>query len=476
MTLAQELEKQNRLAASFFFDKRVTQNGASFLTKFITTLARQISRFDPKYHHALVKALKSNPDIVNDRLELQARQLLIDPLSAAYAGHAASPSNPNAVLVFDALDECGSPADLDVVLHILAILDSLPANYRVFFTSRPHPAISRELPLHATGQVETLDDLKYQTSASQDILRFTETQFRDGKPADLAGSTWPPAVEEVKHLSELCHGLFELAALRIRRVKSAPSKGLSLRRVFDVVVNEARGQPVGRLEDELEAEYLRILEWAYPSKDRDLHLTIETYRLIVGAFVSLRNPLSLDAMSRLLDMSENDVRTALRPLSSVFFVDIDSAAPIRCYHATFREFLLTTPSCSTTFHRSFLFDAPQHSMMVRICVERLSRELRTDMCPETLDYDTLADIPDFENKISAALPQHLRYCCLYWEYHLILTQSEESDMVQELIGNWIMSGLLKWIEALALLKEVNEAISILWRTAQWYRSQASNDS
>lgn len=473
MTLARELNKDHRLAASFFFDKRATQDTSSALNMFISTLARQISKFDSRYHQALASVLMENPDVVKDNLEVQADKLLITPLSVLYPTPSDSSSETPAVIILDALDECGSLDDLNTVLRVLGLLNSLPRNYRIFLTSRPHPAVLQQFPFHSTG-VEDLDDPRYQTSAGDDILRFIETEFNSREFNRAEDPNWPPSGEEVEDFSALSQGLFELAALRVRRIKSGPSIGLPFKTVFDSIKNEATGLPAKRLEMELEKEYLRILDWVYPSDHPDLHHAIQPYRLIVGTFVSLRHPLSLDAMCKILEMDDFAFRTALDPLSSVFCVDADPYIPIRCYHATFREFLLAIPPLSTEFHRMFLFDGPQHSLMLRLCVGQLlllSLELRTGPCAETNDYDFLDDIPDFDVKVGVLLPSHVRYCCLEWSYHLLLTSTDEVVAVESTLAALIQTCLLNWIEAMSLLRETNEALSILVRTSEWYRSR-----
>ena len=341
MTLAQELEKDDKLAGSFFFDKRITQNNSETLSTFATSLARQISRVDSSYHRALGQALETNPDIVKDDLEVQVQKLIIEPLRISHPSTIPS-TPPPLVLVFDALDECGTIDDLNTVLNLIAALDSLPPNYRVFFSSRPQRAILQRFPFHSTGTTEDLDDKQFESSVKDDVFRFVEERFRALIPDD-PDPFWPPTPAEIGEFAGLSQGLFELAALRVRRIESAPSIGLRPRKVFDVVKDEASGLPAKKLEDELEAEYLRIIDWVYPSRRADLGVTVELYRRLVGTFVSLLEPLDLVALSRLLGMEVADVRSALRPLSSVFFVDADSSIPIRCYHATFREFLLTIP-------------------------------------------------------------------------------------------------------------------------------------
>lgn len=470
MALAQKLEQDKMLAASFFFDKRSTQDTGSILDMFVTTLARQISRIDPRYHRALGQALETNPDIVKDTLKLQIQALIIQPLRALYSAPTTPSSSPLMVLVFDALDECGAPNDLEIVLELLATLDSLPQNFHIFFSSRPQLAIFGRFSFLQTVLIEDLDDKSYEASANEDIFQFVQARFSNLVLVDRDPS-WPPRDAEVRHFAGLSQGLFELAALRVRRIESAPSKGLRPKTVLERLKSEADGSPTKRLENQLEAEYLRILEWAYDSQDPDLDITVELYRRIVGVFVSLREPLALEALSGILGKELADVRSVLRPLSSVFFVDADPSIPIRCYHATFREFLLTIPHRSTDFHRNFLFDGPQNLMMVQVCVERLSQELRMGLCVETTDYDDLHDIPGLDQKLSILLPSYLRYCCLYWNHHLLLTPSNEGDALEAALGIFCGSCLLNWIEAMSLLGRAATAIPILWKTNKWYQSR-----
>ena len=431
MTLAQELERENKLAGSYFFDKRITQDSSATLAMFATSLAKQISRIDSKYHQALGEALETNPDIMRDSLKIQVQKLIIAPLLIATAK--SSGPLPPSVLVFDALDECGASADLGTVLDLLAAFGGLPAHYRIFFSSRPQREVLRRFPFHSIGVVQDLDSAQHRALVKDDIFRFVDAQFRNLVPDDPDPS-WPPTSAEARDFARLSQDLFELAALRVRRIESAPSNGLRPRKVFEALMNEAKGLPAKRLEDELEAEYLRIFDWVYPSQGADLDRTVELYRRIVGAFISLRVPQDLEALSQMLGLEVADVRSALRPLSSVFFVDADSSVPVRCYHATFREFLLTIPPLSTEFHRNFMFDGPQHSFMLRVCVERLSSELKPGLCPESHTYDNLKDIPDFDLKMEVILPAHLRYCCLNWNFHLLSTRKKRERC--DRIGAW----------------------------------------
>lgn len=470
MTLARELEKQNRLAASFFFDKRMAHDESSTLGMIVPSLARQISLVDSRYHEALTQALRANPDVVRDNVKLQVEELIVKPCLRAHSPTTVFPSAPS-VLVFDSLDECGGSADLDTLLDLLIALDSLPPNYRILFSSRPQSAILRRFPFGSTGPgvVEDLDDPKYQAHVGDDIHQFVKTRFQH-LGLDDPDPNWPPTLKEVREFSESSQGMFELASLRVRRIESAPANGLRPRRVFEIVMKEATRLPVKGLENGLEAEYLRIIAWAYSPQNPDLDETVKVYRRIVGTFVSLRQPLSLEALSQMLNMSEGDIRYALRPLSSVFFIDADSSALVRCYHSTFREFLSTIPLYSSDFHRKFLFNGPQHSSMLQLCVETLLRELRTGMLPETSDHDTLDDIDNLDSKVSIILPPYLRYCCLYWNYHLLLTHSDQYISAEAALGTLFGSCLLNWIEAMSLLRELDEAIPILWRTHMWYRS------
>ena len=112
--------------------------------------------------------------------------------------------------------------------------------------------------------------------------------------------------------------------------------------------------------------------------------------------------------------------------------------------------------------------------MLRLCVERLLEELSVGMCAETSDYNTLDKIPDFDVKVRAILPSHLRYCCLHWNDHLLTTSKNDYEVVEATLGRLLGTCLLNWIEAMSLLRVMDEAIPILVRTKNWIRSSVHN--
>lgn len=479
MSLAMELEKEKRLAASFFFDLRIAQDPASTLAMFVTTLARQISRFDASYHRALVKALKSNPEIVKDSLQLQFQGLLIDPWHSLKSHETTSPIPENGfhdkasssshikVIIIDALDECGENAsDFKTFLDLIALFERLPPNYRVFCTSRPDSTILQRFPFGSTGAVEDLEAPDYQASAATDLFQFIHRSLHEISYSE-SDRNWPPPDDDVAKLSSYYHGQFELAAFHIRRIENAPLTGLPPRDVFEAVQRDARDGKV----DGLETTYLQTLERTYSHhQGPDFDRIVGVYRYTVGVFVSLQEPLTLSALARFLNRDEYRVRLALQPLSSTIFVDPNSLTAVRCYHITFREFLLSNPRGATPFHHNFLFNGPQHILMFRLCVERMDDELRVGILPETSEYDAILNIPNFGMKVSKVIPTHLRYCCLYWSYHLNSITGEDVT-IQGALGVFFEKCLLNWIEAMSLLGELDKAIPMLLRTINWYQNR-----
>lgn len=104
--------------------------------------------------------------------------------------------------------------------------------------------------------------------------------------------SWPPPEESLKLFLEHCGLLFELAAVRIRQLRSWDSQPLL--EVFNEILEETN-----RLAPTLEKEYLRILHRGYPSFSGNYPPTstplYSRYRVFLGTLASLRAPLSVTA-------------------------------------------------------------------------------------------------------------------------------------------------------------------------------------
>ena len=99
---------------------------------------------------------------------------------------------------------------------------------------------------------------------------------------------------------------------------------------------------VGDLE-QMEQTYLPILKHLHVglTESRDRERLYDQFRTIIGAIISLAEPLSATLLATLLNMSLNAGTRRLYPLHSVLQILINLNSPIRTLYLSFSEFLLS---------------------------------------------------------------------------------------------------------------------------------------
>ena len=133
-------------------------------------------------------------------------------------------------------------------------------------------------------------------------------------------------------------------------------------------IQEFRG--MGDLE-QMEQTYLPILKHLYGrlTDSRDRERLYDQFRTVVGAIISLGEPLSGTSLATLLNMSLNAITRRLHPLHSVLQIPIDLNSPIRTLHLSFPEFLLSG-RCQ---QEPFGINGPAtHRMLLTKCLNLLS--------------------------------------------------------------------------------------------------------
>jgi hypothetical protein len=305
MTIARQLDSNGHLAASFFFDKRGGEEGTGTTKGFVTTIARQLARHIPSYHIELGKVLEKDRSIPKRPLPRQLALLVIEPLNRVQF-----PKNgPPLAIVLDALDECGDRTALEELISLVADLDTLPRHFKIFFTCRHHDAVVRRLERMDRTFIRDLDT-EPSESVSSDLHRYVDSQIGQ-LSGDGEDQPWPPERPLVTKLVRRCGDLFEIAALRMRRIKDGPAIGNSYRDIFDAILEETDGH-----EPELDTEYICILRATYPHSEhrpRDLSNALANFRAVVGALVTIVHPLSLKSLAALLGMKKRRSRRFFAP-------------------------------------------------------------------------------------------------------------------------------------------------------------------
>jgi hypothetical protein len=434
-TIACEYYNQKRLGANFFFSRGTEDRSHS--RKFFTTIAVQLARISPMLKEHICKAITEHDDIDNQSLRDQWKYLILQPLSKLIANSCPSPL----VLVIDALDECDSDKDVRGILQLLTEAESPKSiKLRVFVTSRPETPIRlgfRNIPgiLHRDL---VLSDVP-QEIIDHDIAMYFRQELKD---IELSAQV-------IRCLIEKACGLFIWAATVCRYIKDG--KRVASKRLSVVL----KGGKTGKTpEKELDQIYTKILldsiSGDYDEEEKGE--LFDLFRRIVGAIVMLCNPLTIEALSKLLDIPRQDVKETLDDLHSVLEVPESQAHSIRLLHPSFRDFLLAEERCQDP--QLWVDEKEAHGVLADSCLRLMSNKLERDICSLRVPGALAKDVQG--NLIEQHLPAELQYACRYWVQHL---QSSKPSLADDgHVHVFLREQLLHWLEALSLIKKTSEAV------------------
>jgi len=114
-TITDQFASKDRLAASFFFSKGSGERGHA--RQFFSTIALQMARALPLVQTYIYEAVTEQPGIAQQTMLEQWNKLILKPLRAARDRQSLIRS---IIFVIDALDECGSQEDIQLILRLLA--------------------------------------------------------------------------------------------------------------------------------------------------------------------------------------------------------------------------------------------------------------------------------------------------------------------------------------------------------------------
>ena len=355
--------------ASFFF-KRGEGDRASAALLFPTIanqLATNISNFDV----FLTQAVKADPQVCGKSLAEQFNKLILEPLRQFRS----EMGQVTYVIVVDALDECENEDDIRTVLQLWSRLPvDNTVRLRLFLTSRPELVIRlgfkkmsvnsyHDLILHEIPRpIVQRDILAFLTDALAEVREDHNLILDDDLTDAKLPDNWPGG-RALQELTNLATPLFIVAATIYRLIRDAdrPQKRLEtvLRSRESVHLSE-----MGKV-------YVLILQAMTTSlKDKQNLLQVHhEFRTIVGAIITLAEPLSRTALAALLDIRQSDVQIRLRSLHAVLQVPSDGNALIRPLHLSFGEYLTSQEVQGTPY---WVDTAATHTSLWRQCLRLLS--------------------------------------------------------------------------------------------------------
>ncbi|KAL5594429.1 uncharacterized protein BROUX77_007776 [Berkeleyomyces rouxiae] len=182
-TICRSFEECGQLGASFFFKRGEGDRGN--LSRFVTTLAAQLTEKYPDFAQNINTAIGDDKSIVRKGPEDQFKKLIEEPLGKIPHG---PHKGPSIVFVIDALDECDNDDDIELIIRLFSSCAKV-ANPNMkpkwLITSRPELHIRLGFgAISGKFQDLVLHD-KSPNSIERDIATFLKHELERIKTRDL---------------------------------------------------------------------------------------------------------------------------------------------------------------------------------------------------------------------------------------------------------------------------------------------------
>ncbi|KAK7570369.1 hypothetical protein V3481_019549 [Fusarium oxysporum f. sp. vasinfectum] len=460
-TVAHSRSRRGDLGASFFFKRGEMDRGN--LNKLMSTLAHQLALSIPGIALLIKITLGANPAIVGKSVKEQFEKLIQEPLSKA-AATVTAPSS--VVMVIDALDECDQEADIRLLINIFSQAKTLRPRLRVFLTSRP------ELPIRlgfSEVQGSYQDFVLHKIPAEiveHDITVFLNDEFKKirhdfnltvGNERKLPPD-WPGR-PTVQSLAQMAVPLFIFAATVCRFIggRKRDSPTIQLRKVLDY---EGKGH-VSQL-DRTYGPVLRSLVTDVSENDKTQ--IINDFKMIVGSIVILANPLSVWALSQLLEVNPEVVDHRLDTLHSVLSIPLARTLPVRLLHLSFRDYLIAEKSEFQVDERL------THRNLAKHCLRVMRATLRENICG--LSFPGMRRSAVGTAQLEEHIPRELQYACMYWVHHQAKADLEPNDSHE--IFEFLTTHFLHWVEVLSLLGRVADGLDSSRSLVDWLENRGDS--
>jgi hypothetical protein len=227
-------------------------------------------------------------------------------------------------------------------------------------------------------------------------------------------------------------------------------------------IDDAKWNPRRRLEailsvyvSKMDSTYTPVLKHSLTGQDeRETQQLLQDFKEIVGVVIVLATPLSINALSQLLDREPDDVKCRLDLLQSVLSVPDDFVVPVRLLHLSFRDFLLDPNNSKSEF---WIDEKNVNRYLTARCLQTMRQRLRKNICRLPSEGTQWREID--RESIRDYIPTELWYACRYWATHLLLSYNPIKELVNAFA--FLEKHFLHWLEAMSILGLLSEVIVIM---------------
>jgi len=433
-----EVLDENGCLAGTFFSSHLRID-TSDVRCIIPTICLQLaaSGYLPSLSHFILDAVEANPDCKSWRIGKQFLNFIVRPLTAAYRDTRGVVVVP--VVVLDALDECSNQSLVaELLSEILKHSKFLPVKF--FITSRPEIVVKETFD-HPWGHSNFILHEVEKEIVKADIELYIKAWL--GGQVKHNRHNWPPQAE-LESLVNMSGTLFIYAATVCKYIAQKGSSCMP-QRLTDVV--NLTLETTSGLTNPLDALYERILDAAYALTNQRERSNIN---MILQAVVYAYNPLSMTAISDLMQMPIEQTEAALSSLHSLIYIPSqDPDIPISIFHASFHDFM----SNQILSSKHYLDPCVSHKHLALQCLFLMEKE-----------WSQKEMIPYLAERKSGDISEPLAYACGSWAFHL--THSDDSNESDEL-KEFFQRHLLRWMDCLSILGKLGTAMHSLHALERW---------
>jgi NACHT domain len=457
-TFAERSAVNGRLGASFFCSRDFPDRRN--LRLIFPTLARDLAYRYPEFRAALVKTIRSNPDVEHDSLAVQFEKLLVEPLKS---------TGLSMTIVVDALDECKDNDSVSAFLSVLSnYLDKIP-NVKFFITGRPEDHIRSGFAIPSLRTKElALHDVE-SSVVDADIRSFVKARLEDVgfRNRFCIAGPWP-SDEDIATITKKASGHFIVASVILRFIDYPYAMPQDRLKLIASMLNHT----IYEGKSGVDVTYIQVLVANLSNVDKEDSQFFDQLRLVLASIVLAFNPLSRASLGRMLGMSSGQIWMILRSLHSVLIVPDSDSEPIRICHKSFADFLTDRKRCSD--ERFYINASVHHSQLGAFCLTLMTSTLTKNIC-RLPRYALNKDVKDLVARHDKYIGPSLAYGCRYWAKHLRMSTEASNDtgMIVKLIDQIFRNHFLSWLEVLSIEAHLRVAIYSLHDVRSWMEDNMS---
>ncbi|KAH7129023.1 hypothetical protein EDB81DRAFT_138473 [Dactylonectria macrodidyma] len=452
-------DSPEKLVAGYFFKRGDAQRNLTNLV--FSTIASQLMETIPQFCNFLHKSLGNlaavgNENIIQTKsLDEQFKILISTPLSQL---NAVDDDESTRIIVIDALDECTDLVGIDKVLELLSTDTTSQLRLRVIVTSRPTARILDSFQsMQETGisyaTVKLHDEFKRETE--DDIRTFLTKSFGLIKTRRRIHHDPWPEVEVLNQAIAHATPLFIYATTLIRFIDPPGSRVLNPTKQLESWFRGCH-QNKSHLSD-ITKMYRLIMEGLLYGDDLNNPDQLPSEYLselqqILGSLVVLAEPLSVRALTALLDMDRYSVSTWLSNLQAVIHVPSNELSSVEIIHKSFSDFLVDDAGSKPDYRVN---KSEAHLILAKRCMRRMSIDLHKNICK--LNDPGIHRMNISRATITEFIPVELEYASSHWVHHYIRGGMHSKRQGEIEVCEFLKKNLLFWFEVLSILGKLPDA-------------------